>query len=41
LLEGLVLRALAEAGAKTFLFVGLPLPIVGATGSPVAPVAVL
>lgn len=41
LLEGLVLRPLAEAGATAFLFVATPLPIVGATGSPVAPVAVL
>jgi len=41
LLEGLVLKPLAEAGATAFLFVATPLPIVGATGSPVAPVAVL
>ena len=41
LLEGLVLRALGEAGATEFLFVAAPLPIVGGTGSPVAPVAVL
>ncbi len=41
LLEGLVLRQLGEAGATAFLFVATPLPIVGATGSPVAPVAVL
>ncbi len=41
LLEGMVLRALGEAGATTFLFVAAPLPIVGGTGSPVAPVAVL
>lgn len=41
LLEGLVLRELAEAGATEFLFVATPLPIVGATGSPIAPVAVL
>ena len=41
LLEGMVLRALGEAGATAFLFVATPLPIVGATGSPVAPVAVL
>ena len=41
LLEGLVLRELAEAGAREFLFAATPLPIVGATGSPVAPVAVL
>ena len=41
LLEGLVLRALGEAGATEFLFAATPLPIAGATGSPVAPVAVL
>jgi len=41
LLEGLVLRELAQAGATEFLFVASPLPIAGATGSPVAPVAVL
>ena len=41
LLEGMVLRPLAEAGGTAFLFVATPLPIVGATGSPVAPVAVL
>lgn len=41
LLEGLVLRELAEAGASEFLFAATPLPITGATGSPVAPVAVL
>lgn len=41
LLEGLVLRELAEAEAFEFLFVATPLPISGATGSPVAPVAVL
>lgn len=41
LLEGLVLRPLAEAGGTAFLFVAAPLPVVGGTGSPVAPVAVL
>ncbi len=41
LLEGLVLRPLADAGGKEFLFAGMPLSIVGATGSPIAPVAVL
>lgn len=41
LLEGLVLRELGEAGATAFLFVATPLAIAGATGSPVAPVAVL
>ena len=41
LLEGLVLRPLAEAGESTFLFTVAALPIKGATGSPVCPVAVL
>lgn len=41
LLEGLVLRELGDAGATEFLFAALPLPIVGATGSPIAPVAIL
>ena len=41
LLEGLVLKPLAEAGESTFLFTVAALPIKGATGSPVCPVAVL
>ncbi|MBV8705408.1 MAG: hypothetical protein JO118_17040, partial [Acetobacteraceae bacterium] len=41
LLEGMVLRPLADAGGTAFLFVVTPLPVVGGTGSPVAPVAVL
>jgi len=41
LLEGLVLRKLADAGATAFLFVAAPLPIEGGTGSPLVPVAVL
>lgn len=41
LLEGLVLKPLAESGATTFLFMAAALPIVGATGSPLTPVAVL
>ncbi len=41
LLEGLVLKPLAEAGATEFLFMAAPLPIAGATGSPLSPVAVL
>lgn len=35
------LSGLVEAGRPTFLFVLAPLPLVGAVGSPVAPVAVL
>lgn len=41
LLEGLVLKPLAEADESTFLFTLAALPIKGATGSPVCPVAVL
>ena len=41
LLEGLVLKPLAEAGESTFLFTVAALPIKGGTGSPVSPVAVL
>jgi kynurenine formamidase len=41
LIEGLVLAPLAAAGASEFLFVATPLPIVGGTASPLAPVAVL
>ena len=41
LIEGLVLEPLARAGATQFLFMASPLPIVGGTGSPLAPVAVL
>ena len=41
LLEGLVLKPLAETGATEFLFVAAPLPFVGATGSPLTPIAVL
>ena len=41
LIEGLVLAPLAGSGAKTFLFITAPLPIRGATGSPLVPLAVL
>lgn len=41
LLEGAVLQGLAAAGAREFLFMAAALPIAGATGSPIAPVAVL
>ena len=41
LLEGLDLQPLAGHGRDTFLFVAAPLPFVGGTGSPLAPVAVL
>ena len=41
LLEGLVLAPLAAKGVSTFLFMAAALPIVGGTGSPLNPVAVL
>lgn len=41
LLENLDLSALAAHGRATFLFLLAPLPLVGSTASPVAPVAVL
>ena len=41
LLEGLMLDPLVATGRHEFLFVASALPIVGATGSPLSPVAVL
>lgn len=41
LLEGLILEPLAQTGRIEFLFSAAPLPIVGGTGSPLAPIAVL
>jgi len=41
LLEGLMLEPLARTGRTEFLFVAAALPIVGATGSPLTPLAVL
>jgi kynurenine formamidase len=41
LLEGLMLRTLAETGRDTFLFAASPLPVVGGTGSPISPMAIL
>ena len=41
LLEGLMLEPLVASGRYEFLFVASALPIVGATGSPLSPVAVL
>jgi kynurenine formamidase len=41
LLEGLMLDPLIESGRHEFMFVASALPIVGATGSPLAPVAIL
>ena len=39
--ENLLLEGLAASGAKEFLFVSLPLKLVGATGSPTRPVAII
>lgn len=41
LLEGLMLDPLVDSGRQEFLFVAAALPIVGATGSPLSPLAVL
>ena len=41
LLEGLMLEQLAKTGRADFLFVAAALPIVGATGSPLTPLAIL
>ena len=41
LLEGLLLAPLARTGRTEFLFVAAALPIVGATGSPLTPLAIL
>lgn len=41
LIEGLVLAPLAAEGEPVFLFMAAPLPVVGGTGSPLTPVAVV
>jgi kynurenine formamidase len=41
IIEMLDLEALARDGVHAFLFVALPLKIVGATGSPVRPIALV
>jgi kynurenine formamidase len=41
LLEGLVLKPLADTGRHSFLFAASPLPVVGGTGSPISPLAIL
>jgi kynurenine formamidase len=41
LLEGLVLQPLSETGRHSFLFAANPLPVVGGTGSPISPMAIL
>lgn len=41
LLEGLVLKSLAETGRREFLFAASPLPVLGGTGSPISPMALL
>ena len=40
-IETLALEELAEAGVYEFSFVLAPLPLVGATGSPVRPLALV
>jgi kynurenine formamidase len=41
IIEALNLEALAESGTREFLFVGAPLKIVGGTGSPLRPFALV
>jgi len=41
LLEGLVLKPLAETGRSEFLFAASPMPVTGGTGSPISPIAIL
>jgi kynurenine formamidase len=41
LLEGLLLHELSMTGRHEFLFVASPLPVVGGTGSPINPIAIL
>ena len=41
LLEGLLLHELVAMGRHEFLFVASPLPVVGGTGSPINPIAIL
>jgi kynurenine formamidase len=41
IIENLVLEALAASGHRRFDFICTPLKFVGATGSPVRPVAVI
>jgi len=41
LMEGLLLHALATTGCREFLFIASPLPVVGGTGSPINPIAIL
>ncbi|MDA8046032.1 MAG: cyclase family protein [Actinomycetota bacterium] len=40
-IENMVLDDLARAGVATFFFVAVPIPLVGSTASPVAPVAII
>ncbi len=41
LLEGLLLHDLAASGRHEFLFAASPIPVVGGTGSPISPMAIL
>lgn len=41
IIEAMNLEALAHTGAREFVFVGAPLPVVGATGAPIRPLALV
>ncbi len=41
LLEGLLLGELATTGRYEFMFAASPLPVIGGTGSPISPIAIL
>jgi kynurenine formamidase len=41
LMEGLLVDELAATGCREFLFIASPLPVVGGTGSPINPVAIV
>ncbi len=41
LLEGLLLDELAKTGRYEFMFAASPLPVIGGTGSPISPIAIL
>jgi len=41
IIEAMNLEGLAHAGAREFVFVGAPLPVVGATGAPIRPLALV
>ena len=41
IIEAMNLEELAQTGAREFVFVGAPLPVVGATGAPIRPLALV